>query len=284
MEDGIMAIKIWWQDILPETDQFKREIPDLDTDLHQKAYENMRHGFKAVAREETQVEIHHIRHSSYFVYVPYCEMLNTVWLIEGIIEAEKQGYDAAIIGCGNDPGLIEARQAVDIPVIGVTEAAMLLACTLGHKFSLITVNQSMIPVCERNVRNTGLTSRAIPKIGVFDLGEKHLDTLYRMMVDPTIINPQFDNLCREAIAEGAEVIIPACCSLSPATSLLGYKEVPETGVPVLDVTQAAVKLAEIRVDLKRSIGLGKSQHNAYASLPAEMREFARTLTGLKGPE
>jgi allantoin racemase len=278
-----MAMKIWWQDIYPDTDQFKQEMPVLPADLHQKAYQNMLTGIKAVAREDTEVEIHHIRHSSYFVGLPYYEMLNNVWLIEGIIEAEKRGYDAAIIGCGNDPGIIEARQAVDIPVIGVTEAAMFLACTLGHKFGLITVGKSLVPFCERNIRNTGLASRAVPRIGVFDLGENSMDTLYRMMVDPTIINPQFETLCLEAIADGAEVIIPACCALSPATSLLRYKEVPNTGVPVIDVTQAAVKLAETRVDLKRSIGLGKSQHNAFASLPTEMRKYARTLTGIQDP-
>jgi allantoin racemase len=279
-----MAMKIWWQDIYPETDQFKREFPDLDARLHQKAYENLLAGLKTVARKNTHVEIHHVRHSSYYVGLAYYEMLNNVWLIEGIIEAEKQGYDAVIIGCGNDPGLIEAREAVDIPVIGVTEAAMFLACTLGHKFGLITVGKSLVPFCERSIRNSGLSCRAIPNIRVFDMGENPIDTLYRMMVDATIINPRFENLCREAIAEGAEVIIPACCALSPATSLLGYKEVPETGVPVIDVTQAAVKLAETRVDLKRSIGLGKSQHNAYASLPNEMRDYARILTKTLVPE
>ena len=98
------------------------------------------------------------------------------------------------------------------------------------------------------------------------------------MVDATIINPNFEELCHASIAEGAEVIIPACCALSPATSLLGYKEVPGTGVPVIDVTQAAVKLAEIRVDLKRTVGLGKSQHNAFQSLSPELRDYARTLT------
>jgi allantoin racemase len=273
-----MSMKIWWQDIYPETDQFKREFPGLDEGLHRQAYRNMLTGIQKVARADTTVEIHHIRRSSYFVGGPYYEMLNNVWLIEGIIEAEQQGYDAAIIGCGNDPGLVEARQAVDIPVIGVTEAAMFLACTLGHKFGLITVGKQLVPFCERNLRHTGLALRSVPGIRVFDMGENPMDTLYRMMVDPTIILPQFENLCREAIAEGAEVIIPACCALSPATSLLGYKEVPGTGAPVIDVTQAAVKLAETRVDLKRSIGLGKSQVNAYQSLPEEMRTYARTLT------
>jgi len=46
---------------------------------------------------------------------------------------------------------------------------------------------------------------------------------------------------------------------------------------VIDITQAAVKFAEMLVDLKRAVGLGKSQKNAYKSLPAELRDRMRFL-------
>jgi allantoin racemase len=99
-----------------------------------------------------------------------------------------------------------------------------------------------------------------------------------MILDPKIINPQFEELCRARIADGAEVIIPACATLSPAASLLGYREVPGTGVPIIDVTQAAVKMAELLVDLKWSIGLGKSQKSTYKSVPQKLRDRMRLQT------
>jgi allantoin racemase len=270
-----MSMKIWWQDILPEAGQ---SLVGSDKEIQQAGNEKIMGNLKKVAREDTMIEIHHVKYSSYIVQASYLEMLNNVWLIDGIIEAEKQGYDAAIIGCGNDPGLQQARQAVDIPVVGPTEAAMLLACTLGFKFGVITVMDDLVPICERNIRSYGLDWRATRPVRVYQLGADPFMALGSMIFDPQAINPQFEELCRACIADGAEVIIPACAALSPATSLLGYKEVPGTGVPVIDVTQAAVKMAELLVDLKRSIGLGKSQKSAYKSLPAKIRDRMRAQT------
>lgn len=272
-----MGIKIWWQDIFPSAEQATKDFGIGDPALQEQAYGRLLSVVKQVARPDTEIEVHHVRHSAYMVQASYLDMLNNVWLIDGIIEAEKQGYDAAIIGCGNDPGLQQARQAVDIPVIGPTEAAMLLACTLGHKFGVITVADELVPVCERNIHHYGLDWRATSPVRVYRLGGNPFLGLLDMFMNPEKINPQFEELCRAGIADGAEVIVPACCALSPATSLLGYKEVPDTGVPVLDVTQAAVKMAEMMVDLKRSVGLGKSQRSWYKSLDRDTRDRLRRL-------
>ena len=270
-----MSMKIWWQDILPEAGQ---SLVGSDKEIQKAGNDKIIGNLKKVAREDTTIEIHHVKYSSYIVQASYLEMLNNVWVIDGIIEAEKQGYDAAIIGCGNDPGLQQARQAVDIPVVAPTEAAMLLACTLGFKFGVITVMDDLVPICERNIHDYGLDWRATRPVRVYQLGADPFKGLFDMIFDPKVINPQFEELCRACIADGAEVIIPACAALSPATSLLGYKEVPGTGVPVIDVTQAAVKMAELLVDLKRSIGLGKSQKSAYKSLPPKIRDRMRAQT------
>lgn len=267
-----MSIKIWWQDILPTAD---RSIVGGDMNVQKTIENKLLESARQAAREDTVIDVHHVKYSSYAFNASYLEMLNSVWIIDGIIEAEQKGYDAAIIGCGNDPGLQEARQAVDIPVIGPTEAAMLLACALGSKFSVITVMEEFIPVCERNIRNYGLGTRTAGPVKVYQMGENPFKALFDMVEIPGSINPQFENLCRECIHDGAEVIIPACASLSPATSLLGYKTVPDTGVPVIDITQAAVKLAETLVDLKRNVGLGKSQKNTYKSIPSKLRDRMR---------
>jgi allantoin racemase len=270
-----MATKIWWQDILPDAEG---SLIGGDGAAQKESEQRIMGNLKQVARADTVIEMHHVKYSSYIVQASYLEMLNNVWVIDGIIEGEKQGYDAAIIGCGNDPGLQQARQAVDIPVVGPTEAAMLLACTLGFKFGVVTVMDDLVPICERNIRNYGLEWRAASPVRVYQLGEDPFKSLGEMIFNPAAINPQFDELCRACIADGAEVIIPACAALSPATSLLGYREVPGTGVPVIDVTQAAVKMAEVLVDMKKSIGLGKSQKSAYKTVPAKMRDRMRALT------
>ena len=68
------------------------------------------------------------------------------------MNAERNGYDAFIIGCYLDTGLQRARSLVDIPALGVTETSMLVACTLGRKFSMAT-NPTLpesIPVYAKN--------------------------------------------------------------------------------------------------------------------------------------
>jgi allantoin racemase len=267
-----MGIKIWWQDILPSSE---RSIVGGDAATQKKIQDKLLGTARKAAREDTVIEVHNVKYSSYAFNAAYLEMLNNVWIIDGIIEAETRGYDAAIIGCGNDPGLQEARQAVDIPVIGCTEAAMLLACSLGSKFGVVTVMDEFIPVCEKNIRNYGLGSRTAGPVRVYQMGNNPFAALFEMVENPASINPQFEMLCLECIDDGAEVIIPACASLSPATALLGYTVVPGTGVPVIDITQAAVKLAETLVDLKRKTGLSKSQKNAYKSIPAKLRDKMR---------
>lgn len=267
-----MGIRICYQNIVTSQEKIQKDLQIEGISPFNKIIDIA----KQVAREGTEIIWHDVKHSSYMINHAYLEMLNTIWVIEGVIEAEKQGYDAVIIGCGNDPGLKEARQAVDIPVVGPSEAAMLLACTMGYKFGVITI-LDMVNVCEDNIRKIGLDRRAVFPVRVYHMDDPFGD-LSDMLQAPEKINPQFEELCRACIADGAEVIIPACCCLSPAATLAGYKIIPGTGVPVIDITQAAVKFAEMLVDLKRTVGLEKSQQRVYKSVPKELRDQMRALT------
>lgn len=270
-----MGMKICYQNIVTSPEKMQKDFglaPSSVGDSGQRVLGVA----KQVAREDTQIDWVDVKHSTYMINYSYLELLNNVWVVEGVIEAEKNGYDAVIIGCGNDPALREARQAVDIPVIGPTEAAMLLSCTLGYRFGLITV-MGMTNVCEDNIRKNGLSERAVLPVRNYEVGDDLFKGLEEMLVNPVVIKQQFDDLCQACVADGAEVIIPACTRLSPAAALMGYTEVPGTGVPVIEVTQAAVKFAEMLVDLKRTVGLGKSQNKVYKSAPKELQDQMRIL-------
>ncbi len=278
-----MGIRIWWQNIFPEEKQLIRETGlKLSVSIPAAVATFMESVHKA-ARPDTEIVFHYLKHSAYMVQSYYLEMLNTAWLLDGVIEAEKQGYDAVIIGCANDPGLQQARQAVDIPVVAPIEAASLLACTLGSRFGIVTVLDELVAYNERNIRLYGLESRLAPPVRVFPLGDNWVNMLFEMIIRPEVLIPGFDQVCRACVEAGAEVILPACCALSPAATLLGYREVPGTGVPVLDVTRAAVKMAETLVDLKRTSGIGKSQKRTYKSIPPEVRDGMRSLARYLDP-
>lgn len=74
--------------------------------------------------------------------------------------AEKEGYDAAVIGCFYDPGLMEAREILDKMVVTApAEASMHIAATMGHKFSIIVGRNKWIPQMMENVVNCGLKDK-----------------------------------------------------------------------------------------------------------------------------
>lgn len=48
------------------------------------------------------------------------------------------GFDAIVLAISLDSGLTAARELVSVPVIGMTEAALLTACMLGERFGMVT--------------------------------------------------------------------------------------------------------------------------------------------------
>jgi len=75
------------------------------------------------------------------------------------MRAERQGIDAVIIDCMGDPGLMAAREAVSIPVIGPGEAAMHMAAMMGHRFSCVSVLDSVRPIFFAHAKIYGVADK-----------------------------------------------------------------------------------------------------------------------------
>lgn len=75
------------------------------------------------------------------------------------MRAEREGMDAVIIDCMGDPGLMAAREVVDIPVIGPGEATMHFAAMVGHRFSCLTVLDNLRPIFFAHAQNYGLRDK-----------------------------------------------------------------------------------------------------------------------------
>ena len=54
--------------------------------------------------------------------------------------AEAAGHDAVVIAAFGDPGLQALREVLPMPVTGLTEAALMSACLLGQRFSIIAIS------------------------------------------------------------------------------------------------------------------------------------------------
>src|SRR6267378_2677160 len=61
------------------------------------------------------------------------------------LEAEREGYDAAVPLGTLDLGVDGGRSLVDIPVIGPCEAMFHIAAQLGDRFGIICYHESVIP-------------------------------------------------------------------------------------------------------------------------------------------
>lgn len=196
------------------------------------------------------------RHLEYYSY----GSLVVPKLLKIIKEAEKEKFDAAIIGCFYDPGLREAREIVEKLVITApAEASMHIAMTLGQRFSIIVGRTKWIPLMRENVIKYGfqdhLASFQPIGMGVPDLQIDIEETKRRII-----------KAAEKAIEQdGAEVIILGC------THQFGfYQELQGIlGVPVIDAALAAFNYAEFLVDLKNKHGWYFNKKNEYLSPPQE---------------
>lgn len=196
------------------------------------------------------------RHLEYHYY----ETLVLQDLLHSIVEAERQGFDAAVIGCFYDLGLQEGRELTSKMVVTAPcEASLLLAASLGHTFSIIVGRRKWIPQMHDNVRRYGLESR-LASFRAIDLWVPQYHE------DETETVRRFREQAHKAVHDdGAEVIILGC------TASAGfYRELQdELGVPVIDSAIAAIKRAEHLVDQRDRFGWSHSKIGGYESPPDE---------------
>jgi allantoin racemase len=107
-------------------------------------------------RTDTQLEVVSLKKGPKHLEYRYYEALVIPDTLHLIKRAEKEDYDAAVIGCFYDPGLYEAREIVDRMIVTApAESCMHIAASLGHKFSIIVGRKKWIPQMMDNVGGMG---------------------------------------------------------------------------------------------------------------------------------
>lgn len=84
-------------------------------------------------------------------------------VVNKVIKAQADGFDAVIIGCCADPFLSDARQAVSIPVVGLTESFCMTARSRGKVALLIRgLSDAYLPLIPtQNSWKSGWSARAL---------------------------------------------------------------------------------------------------------------------------
>jgi Asp/Glu/hydantoin racemase len=144
------------------------------------------------------------------------------------------GVDAAVIAAFGDPGLFGARELFAFPVVGLAEAAMLTACMVGRKFSIVTFAGALAPWYEECVAMHGLESRCA--------GIRTLDGAFQSISEVQAEKEELlVALANRAVEQDkADVVILSGAPLAG----LAAKVRDRIPVPVIDPVAAAVRQAE----------------------------------------
>ena len=257
MTESPRPIRIWYQSF-------------IDPEAQAPYFRRLRAHLDSRKASDTVIDIHGLsppdRH-----FHPITEFRGAHQTIRNAIRAEKEGYDAFVIGHFPDPGLQECRGAVDIPVIGLGEATLLHGCMLGRRIGLITINPVFVPIIEAQVIAYGLQQRVVGVTAI----EADVDRFMRAFEEPKIeeqVRSEFEALVGPYVAAGADVIIPS----GGMPMLLFAQRQPFTvsGAVVLEGIAAVLKTAEMAVAMHRftHVPAGRSGQYRPAS-PGAISDF-----------
>lgn len=198
----------------------------------------------------------------------YTMAYNAIFGIQAAYKAEKKGYDAVVNGCFLDPGLRESRSIVNIPVAGVAESALYVACSLGHKCSIVGINPAIPALLEIVVKNYGMENRVIC---ITDVGLTPREAIAAYSTPQKLID-MFIKKAQKTVEEyGAEVIIPGCTVLSSLLTNQGVNIIKDA--PLVDPVVAGIKMAEVLVDFQRNLGIGVCRRTIYSAYPRWEKEI-----------
>lgn len=180
-------------------------------------------------------------------------------VVDNAVTAEREGYDAFVIGSFSEPFLREIRSAVDIPVASLTEAGLLVGCSLGRFIGLVSNAPAVQWMTRTAVDKHGLAARVLDVTSLDPpLDEPALANAY---ANPAPVIANFTAAAERLIARGADVIIPAEGVL--AELLVHHKVRAIAGAPVMDVVGVAwaYALMQMRLWEKTGLRVGRSWHH-----------------------
>ena len=239
-------------------------------------WDHLRSHIGDIADDGTEVDVIGITPFDSYAH-PLVEFRCAREMITHAIQAERDGYDAFIVGHFQDAGLYEARSAVDIPVLALGEATMLYSCQLGQQSGIVTINPRYIPWFHHQIGKYGLRER--------------VTGVHAMTFEPGQIMAGFDSdanfeevkrlyaeQAKPLVAQGCDVLIPG--GGIPMLSFAREHNHNVDGAPSINGIPIVVKMAEMAVKLRRLTGLHVSRTSDYVQPPPEVIE--EFLTHPKG--
>lgn len=231
---------------------------------------------QAVARPDTEIVVENNKRGIPFIRHAYFQMLMVPDVVERIIQAEKEGFDGVFVSCCFEPGVKEAREVVDIPVVGGAMPGVFLARQLGQKYAFITDTKRADAQTYDLFRQYKLDTELVALDSV-DMKVEDVAKAPELNFQRTV------ELCRRMIAQGADAIVVGCTVVS---AYFSDNELPVDlkKIPIIDANVASLKTLEMMVDLHQKLGLTVSR-NIYYQKPQEIEaaafDLARQVYGVE---
>lgn len=228
-----------------------------------------------VLGDEARVQVEGLREGTYHGRTPTSALGNAFvyhravdQIIDNAIRAEREGFDAFVIGSFSEPMLREIRSAVDIPVTGILESSMLVSLSLGRRVAPIANAPEISFIVQSAVEKHGLESRVLPCVPL-DPPMHEAELLEAAASNPDALIEAFSRSARHAIAQqGADVIVPAEAVL--ASVLIARHVTHVDDAPVVDVLAIAWRYALMMIRLRQDCAIGTSRAGAFARRDPEL--------------
>lgn len=186
------------------------------------------------------------------------EALIAASAVAEIIAAHEGTVDGVVVAAFGDPGLPALKEMTDVPVVGITEAALCAAALQGQRISIIAISDRITAWYRDCVERFGFGGRLVSILSI----KEALGGIGSVQQD---FRSTLVDLARQAVTQdGADVVVLAGAPLAG----LAREVAGEIPVPVVDGIGAGVRLAEALV------GLASGSHRAgsFAPPPPKRRQ------------
>jgi allantoin racemase len=131
-------------------------------------------------------------------------------------------YDAVLVACFGDPGLLALRERARVPVLGLAQSSLVAAARHGP-FAVITGGRAWGPMLERFARAHRLDASLV---GIYTVDL----TGVQIAADPQRALDDLEAAARRGVARGAQAVLVGGAALTGLAALLQ----PRFELPLLD--------------------------------------------------
>lgn len=187
----------------------------------------------------TSIVVRHLPGAPPFIETDYERELAAPLVVKEVLRANREGFDAVVINCFDDPGLEASREVSDIPVLGIGETSLSVAMLLGYNIAIVSTGKGWSALYRRRVSALGIERRVVYissiEVPILDL-RRDVEKIKSMLL------AEIERAVKE---HGVDVVVLGCGGFIGLSSELSEK----AGIPVVDPTLTTLKVAEAVVNL-----------------------------------